>query len=261
MPKRGNYSRELIRNNMLTQLGETFPINKKRVRAAVFRCDCGNTKVFHVMNVKTGRSRSCGCLSAETTRKMMTTHGQAGKHRSLTYRTWAAMKQRCAESSVSPEYYRDKGIRVCKRWMLFENFVADMGERPSKRHSIDRIDVSGNYEPSNCRWATTAEQARNRTDNRIIEFQGLSMCIADWTTRLGFAANTIRDRLDKLEWTVEAALTTPERKTGKYTAGYVKRCGKWRARCYINGKDTTLGVFKTREEAQAVIDAAMEANR
>lgn len=134
-------------------------------------CDCGQPSRFALTthDLRSGKTRSCGCLRAEMMRaeggKRLYKHGQAGSHvggsapPTRTYRSWLAMHRRCR----NPEkiYYAGRGITVCERWSSFENFLADMGERP-ERKTLDRINVDGNYEPSNCRWATAKEQAENR---------------------------------------------------------------------------------------------------
>jgi hypothetical protein len=118
---------------------------------------------------------------------------------------WRAMIRRCFDTEC-PEWhwYGSRGIGVCDRWMKFENFIADMGERPP-RHSIDRINNDGWYEPGNCRWATMKEQTRNFRRNRMIEYDGRRMCLADWTADRGLGRGTIHSRLLS-GWTVGQAL-------------------------------------------------------
>lgn len=107
--------------------------------------------------------------------------------------------------------YGGRGIRVCARWSAsFESFLADMGERPTKRHSIDRIDNNGDYEPGNCRWATPLEQNRNRRNTRLVTFKGETLALAEWSQRTGIAYHTLKSRLLK-GWDSARALTT---KTG-----------------------------------------------
>lgn len=132
------------------------------------QCTCGKTVVTAIQNLRTGNTRSCGCLFTESLVKRNTKHGLTHDHKGA-YRSWKDMRQRCNNpNNKSYDDYGGRGIKICERWNSFANFFADMGDRPEK-HSIDRIDVNGNYEPNNCRWATDKEQARNKRNNHIME--------------------------------------------------------------------------------------------
>ena len=109
-------------------------------------------------------------------------------------------------------HYGGRGISVCDRWKTYDNFLADMGRRPSDKHSLDRIDNNGNYEPNNCRWATSVTQLRNRRANRMITFNGRTMCIAEWSEETGLSSAAITQRIDGLGWSIENALTIPAEK-------------------------------------------------
>jgi hypothetical protein len=166
-------------------------------------CDCGNRREVQGAKLLAGKSRSCSCVK---------THGQS---KTPTYRIWCGMRRRC-EDINEPAYkrYGARGIKVCERWQNYEAFLADMGPRPTRAHSIDRFpNGRGNYEPGNCRWATATEQSRNRYTNRMLTLGSETMCARDWAERLGINPFTLNTRL-QLGWSTEAALTTPVRQQG-----------------------------------------------
>ena len=129
-----------------------------------------------------------------------------------TYTSWMAMIGRCRTRSRKDfADYGAVGITVCDRWKSFENFLEDMGERPGRGHQIDRINNARGYEPGNCRWATAKENSRNKTNNHILTYNGLSLCIAEWGDRTGISRKVIHLRIQS-GWSTERALTTPVRK-------------------------------------------------
>lgn len=125
----------------------------------VCRCDCGNEVEVRARSVRTGHTSSCSCLNREI---VGARHRKHGMYSTPIYLAWQTMIQRC-ENPKNPHYvrYGARGIRVCERWRTWENFYADMGERPTPHHSVDRIDNEKGYQPDNCRWATRREQMLN----------------------------------------------------------------------------------------------------
>jgi len=172
------------------------------------RCECGNTRNVIGTLLRTGKTKSCGCWKAERIGNDRRRHGLTDSPEHL---AWMRMRARCSNAKlVGYKNYGGRGISVCERWMLFENFLSDMGLRPSPKHSIDRINNDGNYEPSNCRWAERSVQIRNRRMTKMLTFQGQTMCVTDWENKLGFPVGTIRKRIS-LGWSQHDAMTTPKR--------------------------------------------------
>lgn len=127
------------------------------------------------------------------------------------------MKQRCNyPKNKRYDRYGGRGIKVCERWNSnFLAFLEDMGKKPTNQHTLERIDNNGDYEPSNCRWATNLEQSNNRIDSVIIESNGVALTIRGWSERLGIKYKTLRQRLFVYGWSTEKALTYPTRKYNK----------------------------------------------
>lgn len=179
-----------------------------------FKCDCGSLKNLFVNNVKRN-TKSCGCLKHECliqrNKEKLSTHKLTN---TSIHRAWASMKSRCLNKNhKSYPLYGGRGINVCNRWMIFENFYQDMGERPSKNHSLDRVDNNGDYTPENCRWADRYQQQSNRRTNHYITFSGETMTIAQWSRKLQINTKTLATRILTLKWSYEDALTTPILKT------------------------------------------------
>ena len=182
-------------------------------RRYLVRCTCGRELTVASGHLRSGRTKSCGCLGAERRAASNTKHGHARKGQlTAEYRTWIDMVDRCERPShISYPHYGARGIRLCEAWRSsFEAFLADVGPKPSSRHSIERIDVNGNYEPSNCRWATRREQARNTRRNLILTIDGVSAILTDWAATSPVSAETIRRRVLK-GWDHRTAVFTPAR--------------------------------------------------
>lgn len=178
-------------------------------------CECGNQFSARLSRIKNGSG--CGCKIGSQLKndktlmlKYRTKHGYANdKKNSSEYTAWINIRNRCNVSkNKAYKLYGGRGIKVCERWLIFANFIADMGDKPSTKHSIDRIDTNGNYEPGNCRWATKLVQARNTRTNNYIEYNNEKRCIAEWGEIFGIRANVITKRLLR-GWPVEKALTSP----------------------------------------------------
>lgn len=174
------------------------------------QCDCGNITKPQGPGLKNGNTTSCGCLKVRELKERTTTHGHAGA-KTPEYITWSAMLQRVRYPGN--KHYKDyggRGIKVCERWLSFENFLQDMGLKPDKSYSIERNDVNGDYCPDNCRWANPSEQANNQRNNRRLTHDGVTLNMCQWESKLGFKTGTIKGRL-RIGWSVEKALTTPLR--------------------------------------------------
>ena len=170
-------------------------------------CNCGKLSMVRAGCLISGGTTSCGCIQKQATTK----HGMT---KTRTFKSWDSMKQRCLNPNA-PDYpkYGGRGITICQRWIdSFTNFFDDMGERPENL-SIDRINVNGNYEPSNCRWASRSLQQRNKTTSLMIEWNGKVLCAADWSDIVNISSKIICDRI-RVGWTPQEALTKPNRKSG-----------------------------------------------
>ncbi len=192
---------------MPSRLTEIERLEKHKAR---YQCSCGNVCVKDRYKVSSGHTTSCGCRLKEIQNK--TIHGM---HESNEYHVWEMMKQRCLNpKNKKYSLYGGRGIKVCEKWLRFEGFYEDMGERPKGRYSLERINGNGNYEPSNCKWATYSEQARNTTQNHYLTYDGKTLLIVEWAERLGWDPSVIRSRIN-YRWTVEEILTTPKGRRSK----------------------------------------------
>lgn len=171
-------------------------------------CSCGNTAIISSNALSIG-TRSCGCVQLEYARNRSRTHGMAF---TPVYASWNGMRDRCLNpNNQDYHHYGGRGIAVCERWKdSFENFYADMGDKPSIKHSLDRINNDGNYEPSNCRWATQQEQVRNRRPSIkplvTLTVAGVTKTKVDWAEGLGISVSALNGRLRK-GWSLQNAVT------------------------------------------------------
>lgn len=181
----------------------------KKAAYWICRCDCGNRTTVQACHLRSGATKSCGCLHYENgKRTTWKIHGASG---SRLYKKWQSMKQRCLNPNNSR--YSDwggRGITVCDEWLKFEPFqdwALANGYRDDL--TIDRIDNNGPYAPSNCRWATRAEQGNNRRNNVMLTHNGKTQTVAQWAEETGMSEMALRSRIKKLKWTADRALTEP----------------------------------------------------
>lgn len=176
-----------------------FDANSLYVRC---RCVCGEERRVNKKNLKAGGTKSCGCWDIDQKKK----HGMS---RTRTYKLWQSMLNRVRLNA----YYIDLGIKICDRWQGvdgFANFLADMGECPPDKKSLDRYpDPSGNYEPGNCRWATDSEQQLNKTTTERYRVGDEELTLTEWAKKTGMTFNTLSSRLER-GWSIERAVATPQ---------------------------------------------------
>ena len=179
------------RLTVLSMLG----CDKRKHFSWLCRCECGNTKKVLGRCLREGITRSCGCLRVESQNKSHVTHGMRN---TPVYMVWRNMRGRCLNKNHKAyDDYGGRGIGISKEWEKFEVFFAEMGDRPSSKHTLERRDNMSGYSRENCYWATMLEQGRNKRNNRIIEFAGIRLCLSQWAEKLGLTKNTIQARLRK----------------------------------------------------------------
>lgn len=174
-------------------------------------CACGMTRDVLVHNLRNGMSTSCGCDKAAKTSERSRTHGMS---RTPIYNAWRGMIERCTKPThKSCAFYGGRGITVCRRWLKFENFYADMGDRPAGR-SLERRKNDKGYSPTNCYWATRKEQMNNTRSNFMLEFNGVRKHAREWAADLGITQRGMAARIAH-GWSIEQACTTPHQRKQK----------------------------------------------
>lgn len=164
-------------------------------------CQCRTKAVRTAVSIVSGQSKSCGCYKLEVATKH-------GKSKTPEFTVWQMMIQRCTNNKhKSYPRYGGRGITVCQRWLdSFENFLSDVGIRPSVEHTLDRIKNHIGYQPDNCKWATPLEQGQNKCNNRLITHNGLTLTESEWCRRIGLSKGTISRRI-KSGYSVEQAMS------------------------------------------------------
>lgn len=175
------------------------------------KCNCGNEKYVRADSLKDGSIQSCGCLMREVQKSCENKHKTHGLTKTKLHNVWGSMKRRCYNKNVSRyENYGGKGIKVCDEWQEFLPFYEwAIANGYQEGLTIERIDVNGNYEPSNCTWITMEEQAKNKTNTTFLTYKGVTKRLVEWAKEYNIDRNNLRTRIFKCGWDIEKALTTP----------------------------------------------------
>lgn len=178
------------------------------------KCECGNEKVIVGESLIANKTKSCGCFRNEKLKERRLKHGMSETKLNGIY---SSMKRRCYnKNDKNYNDYGNRGITVCDEWKnnskAFYNWALSNGYQEGL--TIDRIDNNGNYEPSNCKWATMKEQSRHRRNSRLVEYNGKAQCISAWAEELGVREGLLRDRL-RANWSIEKAFNTPVKNSKK----------------------------------------------
>lgn len=189
---------------------EQGPNNASNAIRWLCRCDCGTTKLVTGQTLRNGSSKSCGCESARLAGiRIANINGRHFLSHSRTHNIWSMMKTRCLnKTNRAYPRYGGRGITVCDEWLTFDNFLRDMGECPSTRHTLDRIDNNSGYSPDNCRWADWKTQQNNRSSNRLFSYKNETLTISQWAERTGINRRTITQRINK-GWSSDKIFTPP----------------------------------------------------
>lgn len=190
-------------------------------------CECGNTVEARPQYLKSGNTSSCGCLKSEIRSKQMTKrnikHGMSGTR---LHTIWNGMRARCnLKSGFAYAYYGGKGVKVCEEWLDFQEFYDWANANGySKDLTIERIDVDGDYCPENCKWVSVSEQSRNKSTTIWVEYDGEKMSLAEAAQAAGLPYKNVLQRIKKLGWSAERALTEPTHDSSKsFRAKCLKR--------------------------------------
>lgn len=200
----------------LTVLGVSIP--EKTPLEWLCRCSCGKEKVVGGQKLRIGHTKSCGCKTSQWRSEHNIEHGSCRSKRTKEYTAWISIKARCLNPKINEfKRYGAREITICDEWRYsFPQFLADMGNKPSPSHSVDRIDNSLGYSASNCRWATNMEQARNTRKTVFIDYDGKRKPLREWAEQIGIKSATLWTRLFHYGWTVEEAMTSAVRKSSRW---------------------------------------------
>lgn len=216
MPKRIDRTGERFGRLIVLRFGGSYYRPDGRLYGIKWacRCDCGAELTVHAYGLKSGATQSCGCLQKEEIQKQGWKNKRHGLTESKTYLSWISMRKRCEYKKGNRwKLYGGRGVKVCRRWLKFENFLEDMGERPAGL-TLERKDNNGDYCQKNCMWASQKEQQNNRRNNRRLEVGGVTLTLAQWSAKTGISGSVITSRISR-GWTIEQAVTQRPR-AGNY---------------------------------------------
>lgn len=177
---------------------------KGKFAAWLCRCDCGAEIVVDGAKLRNGRKKLCSYAAHKSERPLPLTVEFKSE-----YQSWTNMRARCLDkTNAKYQIYGGRGITICERWTKFKNFMLDMGRKPDPKFTIERDDVNGNYEPTNCKWISRKDQGRNKRNSVFVTYQGERMLLIDLVERLGISRSLVHQRL-KLGWTLAQAIALP----------------------------------------------------
>lgn len=204
------------------RFGSLVAIRPEAGKKWLVRCDCGKEVVRKTQGLRNGTTKSCGCVKRP---RQETLAHHAGGKKTRAYRIWDGIVQRCTNpNNKAFSNYGGRGIAIDDAWLVFNNFLSDMGI-PPENASIERIDNDSGYNKSNCKWASKTEQQRNRRTNNRITYNGESLCLVEWAERFNISDQRIRSRLN-LGWTFEEAVGIVSR-VSKQRTGLVRPNARW----------------------------------
>ena len=181
-------------------------MNADKKACFVCLCSCGKEMITSGKLLRSGNTKSCGCISHELISGLNRTHGDCSGGKTKEYHTWRGIIGRCEDvNHKNYDLYGGRGIRVCKRWKNYANFLSDMG-RKKPGYTIERIDSNGDYKPSNCKWATMKQQNNNKRNNHILEHNGKKMTISQWSDEIGVKQITLLMRIRR-GWSAGEAIS------------------------------------------------------
>lgn len=225
------------------------------------KCDCGSETIVRWGNLKRSHTKSCGCLQSKLIRERQTKHGwsKSGKDKAVPeYTAWCTMKNRCyTKTHKNYEEWGGRGIRVCSRWLeSFDNFIEDMGQKPSRQHSLDRINNNGDYEPSNCRWATSKQQNSNKRNRRNLEYNGDVKSLSEWAALLGIDKRLLWQKLATSTFSEAYEFYLAKKKNGLLNNNGGKKIGQFKNGVMIFQFRCANDVNKAGFKRQTVLAAA-----